>query len=152
MSDSYLKDRARFHTIHRWAWLSLALVIAGTAALNFAWGDGHLGDVFGLWWAEFICWVGAPNLNARIGETVAPAGLILASLATDSSHPFWAKVLTHSHQFTAVLVAAPALSAGILAAFGAWKKRDGDEDIKIKRGAEILDAKALIKKINKGEK
>jgi len=152
MSDSYLKDRARFHTIHRWAWLTLALAIAGTAALNFAWGDSHLGNVLGLWWAQFISWAGAPGLNAKIGETVAPAGLILASLAADSSHPFWVKVLSHGRQLAAILVAAPVLSATILAAFGAWKKRDEDEDVKIKRGAEILDAKALIKKINKGEK
>lgn len=152
MSDSYLKDRARLHTIHRWAWLSLALAAAGVTALNFAWGDGHLANVLGLWWAEFLSWAGAPGIKTRIGEMVAPAGLILASLAADSTHPFWATVITHSRQLAGVLVAAPVLSAAILAGFKAWKKREDDGDVKIKRGAEILDAKALIKQINKGAK
>lgn len=152
MSDSYIKDRARLHLIHRWAWLSLALAIAGTASLNFVWGDGHLGNVLGLWWAEFITWIGAPGINTKIGETIAPAGVVLASLAVEVTHPFWAEVLTHSRQLAAALITAPVLSAAILAAFKIWKKSHDDDDIKVKRGAEILDAKALTKQINKGEK
>lgn len=152
MSDSYIKDRSRLHLIHRWAWLSLALAIAGTASLNSAWGCCSMGNVLGLWWAEFITWIGAPGINAKVGETIAPARMILASLAAESTHPFWADVLTHSRQLAGVLVAAPVLSAAILAAFKIWGKSHDDEDIKVKRGAEILDAKALTKRINKGEK
>jgi glycerol-3-phosphate acyltransferase PlsY len=147
MSDSYLKDRARLHVVHRWAWLTLALAVAGAAGLSFAWGDGHLGNVLGLWWAIFVDWVGAPGINTKIGEMVAPARLILASLATDSNHPFWITVVSHSRELAAALVASPMLSAAILAAFKIWKTQHADDDIKIKRGAEILDAKSLTKKI-----
>lgn len=152
MSNSFLKNHPWMHMINRLAWLTLALAIAGTASLSYAWGAEHLSNVLGLWWAQFLGWVGAPGINAKVGETIAPARMILASLAADSAHPFWAEVLTHSRQLAAALIAAPVLSAAILAAFKVWGKTRDDEDVKIKRGAEILDAKALIKQIKKGEK
>lgn len=149
MSDSYVKDRARLHIIHKWAWVTLILVIAGTATLSWAWGEGHMQNVLALWWADFWVWAGAPGINTKIGATIAPAGIVLDSLAADPTHPFWQAVLLHSHQLLGILAGAPALAAALLAGFSTWRKKLKGDEVEVKRGAEILDAKALKKLIEK---
>lgn len=145
MSDSYMKDRARLHLMHKFSWLTLCLLVAGTAALSAAWGEGHLPNVLALWWAEFAVWMGSPKLPAIMAGVRFESWMILSSIANEPNHPFWSVVASHSQQLLAWLVASPILSVTILFSFQSWKKSRRASPKEVLEGTRVVDKKVYLK-------